>query len=99
MLPSYREGTPHSVLEAMAMGRAIITSDAPGCREMIRDQIEGYLVPVCDVHALSTAMLDMLADPEHTETMAEAAHQRAQERFAVEVVNAQMFEALGIGSR
>lgn len=44
-------------------------------------------------------MLDMLADPEHTETMAEAAHQRAQERFAVEVVNAQMFEALGIGSR
>ena len=46
VLPSYREGTPRTVLEAMAMGRAIITTDAPGCRETVIHGQNGYLVPV-----------------------------------------------------
>jgi len=96
VLPSYREGTPRSVLEAMAMGRPVITSDAPGCRETVRDHVEGYLVPVCDPRALSKAMLDMLANPDQVEKMADSAHRRARERFSVSVVNAQMFKALGI---
>src|SRR3546814_8590412 len=45
VLPSYREGTPRTVLEAMAMGRAIITTDAPGCRQTVEEGRNGYLVP------------------------------------------------------
>jgi glycosyltransferase involved in cell wall biosynthesis len=96
VLPSYREGTPRSVLEAMAMGRPVITTDAPGCRETIRNMIEGYLVPVRDPAALCTAMLDMLANPDRTANMARAAHRRARECFDVTIVNAQMIEALEI---
>jgi glycosyltransferase involved in cell wall biosynthesis len=53
VLPSYGEGTPRSVLEAMSMGRAIVTTDAPGCRETVRMNRNGYLVPVGDVGALA----------------------------------------------
>ncbi len=57
VLPSYREGTPRTVLEAMAMGRAVITTDAPGCRETVLDGDNGFLVPVKDTDALAQAML------------------------------------------
>lgn len=63
VLPSYREGTPRSVLEAMAMGRAIITTDVPGCRETVNNNLNGLLVPVKDVAALAYAM-EQLADDE-----------------------------------
>src|SRR5690606_29911566 len=45
VLPSYREGFPRSTQEAMAIGRAVITTDAPGCRETVVDGVNGYLVP------------------------------------------------------
>jgi glycosyltransferase involved in cell wall biosynthesis len=64
VLPSsYREGTPRTVLEAMAVGRAIITTDAPGCRETVRDGWNGFLVPVRDVDALAAAMERFLENP------------------------------------
>lgn len=62
VLPSYREGTPRSVLEAMAMGRAVITTDAPGCRETVQDGVNGLLVPVKDAQALAAAMLRLIDD-------------------------------------
>ena len=62
VLPSYREGTPRSVLEAMSMGRAIITSDAPGCRETTVNGHNGYLVPVKDVGALATRMSELIGN-------------------------------------
>jgi glycosyltransferase involved in cell wall biosynthesis len=57
VLPSYREGTARTVLEAMAMGRAIITSDAPGCRGTVVDSYNGFLVPTRSVTGLVEAML------------------------------------------
>jgi glycosyltransferase involved in cell wall biosynthesis len=63
VLPSYREGTPRSVLEGMAMGRAIITTDVPGCRETVVDGSNGLLVPVRDAISLAAAMLKLARDP------------------------------------
>lgn len=63
VLPSYREGTPRSVLEAMAMGRAVITTDAPGCRETVQNGVNGLLVPVKDAAALAQAMLRLIDNP------------------------------------
>jgi len=90
VLPSYREGTPRSVLEAMAMGRAIITTDAPGCRETVVDGESGLLVPVRDVPALTAAMERLADDAALRTRLAAAALARAQVKYDVEVVNAQM---------
>src|SRR5690606_28900562 len=64
VLPSYREGTPRTVLEAMAMGRAIITTDAPGCRETVIDGENGFLVAVKSVDDLVSAMQRFVAAPQ-----------------------------------
>ena len=65
VLPSYYgEGVPRSVLEAMACGRAIITTDAPGCRETVTDQKNGFLVPVRNVTALASAMEKFIQAPD-----------------------------------
>jgi glycosyltransferase involved in cell wall biosynthesis len=63
VLPSYREGLPRSLLEGSAMGRAVIASDVPGCRQVVRDGISGLLVPPADAAALESAMRQLLADP------------------------------------
>jgi glycosyltransferase involved in cell wall biosynthesis len=60
VLPSYREGLPRSLLEAMAMGKPIITTDAVGCREVIEDGKNGFMVPVKNLPALAAAMAQML---------------------------------------
>lgn len=96
VLPSYREGTPRSVLEAMAMGRPVITTDVPGCREAIRDGVEGYLVPARDGVALADAMDRMLREPERTVQMAEVAFKRAKEKYDVRSVNREMMILLGL---
>jgi glycosyltransferase involved in cell wall biosynthesis len=61
VLPSYREGTSRAVLEAMSMGRPIITTDAPGCRAPVADGDNGLLVPVRDAQALAGAMIRLIA--------------------------------------
>lgn len=96
VLPSYREGTPRSVLEAMAMGRAIVTTDVPGCRETIRHGVEGYMVPPRDGAALADAMSIMLREPARTAQMADAAFARAQEKYDVGSVNREMMNLLGL---
>jgi glycosyltransferase involved in cell wall biosynthesis len=62
VLPSYREGTPRSVLEGMSMGRAIVTTDVPGCRETVVDGVNGFLVPSRNVEALADAMCRLAGD-------------------------------------
>ena len=69
VLPSYHEGTPKTVLEAMAMGRSIITSDAPGCRETVDDGVNGYLVEVKDTQSLINKMEYLITNPEICQNM------------------------------
>ena len=94
VLPSYREGTPRSVLEAMATGRAILTTDAPGCRETVSDGVNGYLVPVGDVDALAQRMRQLIEDPELTARMGNASLQIAREKYDVHEVNAKLMRDL-----
>ena len=96
ILPSYREGTPRSVLEAMAMGRAVITSDAPGCRETIEAGCNGKLVPVRDVGALVLAIESMIAAPDSVVRMGRAGRDLAVSKYDVHKVNAEMLSAMGL---
>lgn len=96
VLPSYREGTPRTVLEAMATGRAIITTDAPGCRETVVDGENGFLVPVRDAAALANAMRRFCDDPALAAHLGEASRKLARRRYDVHRVNAAMLAALGL---
>jgi len=96
VLPSYREGTPRTVLEAMAMGRAVITTDAPGCRETVIDGHNGYLVPVKDADALAVSMEKFILDPQLITRMGKAARQVAEDKFDVNAVNRIMLMEMGL---
>lgn len=96
VLPSYREGTPRTVLEAMAMGRPVITSDAPGCRETIVHGVSGLLVPPRDAIALAAAMRELALDPSRRAAMGEAAWTRCRRRYDVNLVNEAMLGCLGL---
>ncbi|WFE72048.1 glycosyltransferase family 4 protein [Halomonas sp. M1] len=97
VLPSYyREGTPRSVLEAMSMGRAVITTDAPGCRETVIDGDNGYLIPVRDVDALVKAMEHFIDRPSRVQAMGQRSLEIAKDRYDVHKVNAVMLEAMGV---
>ncbi|MEX0373720.1 glycosyltransferase family 4 protein [Spiribacter roseus] len=98
VLPSfYREGTPRSVLEAMATGRPIITTDAPGCRETVEYGVNGLLVPPRDPDALASAMLELLSAPqESVQSMADESLRMARERFDVHRVNNEILEIFGL---
>lgn len=94
VLPSYREGTPRSVLEAMAMGRPVVTTDAPGCRETVRDEVNGFLVPIKDVPALTRAMRRFLDRPDLIDSMGQASLSMARELYDVHKVNAAIIGTL-----
>lgn len=96
VLPSYREGTPRTVLEAMAMGRAVITTDAPGCRETVVDGDNGFLIPIKDADALAKAMLRFIEQPELIAEMGERSRGIAEEKYDVHKVNAQMLQGMGL---
>lgn len=96
VLPSYREGTPRTVLESMAMGRPIITTDAPGCRETVIDGMNGFLVSVKSVDDLVNAMEKFILDSSLIETMGAASRKLAEEKFNVNKVNKVMLNKMGI---
>lgn len=96
VLPSYREGTPRTVLEAMAMGRAVITSDAPGCRETVVDSDNGFLVPVRDADALAAAMVRFILDPTLARRQGRRSRELAEEKYDVRRVNEALLEGMGI---
>lgn len=96
VLPSYREGTPRTVLEAMAMGRPIITTDAPGCRETVFDGENGFLVPVKSVDALVVAMERFIKEPDLAARMGKRSREIAEDKYDVHKVNAVMIREMGL---
>ena len=96
VLPSYREGTPRSVLEAMAIGRAIITTDAPGCRETVKQGVNGFLIPIKNFAALADAMQICINQPELVAKMAQSSLQIVVEKYDVYKVNKHMLSEMGL---
>ena len=91
VLPSYREGTPRSSLEALATAKPIITTDAPGCRETVIHDGNGYLVPVRDPIALADAMRKLVTDRHQIRTMGAMSRKLAEELYDVDKVNAHLW--------
>jgi len=87
VLPSYHEGTPKSVLEAMATGRPIITTNAPGCRETVVDGINGFLVPVKNTQILAEKMIWMIEHRNDIIRMAEESYNLCKKKFDAKNVN------------
>lgn len=96
VLPSYGEGMPRTVLEALATGRPVITTDTRGCRETVTENTNGLLVPIEDSVALADAMKTMLEHPDRLAEMGNRSRVLAKERFDVAKVNQSMMHALGI---
>jgi glycosyltransferase involved in cell wall biosynthesis len=111
VLPSYREGTPRTVLEGMSMGRPVITTNAPGCRETIKlpcgmtldkaskEVIQGengFLIPTRNVEKLVEAMERFIVHPELIHQMGRKSREIAEEKYDVHKVNAVMLKAMGL---
>jgi N,N'-diacetylbacillosaminyl-diphospho-undecaprenol alpha-1,3-N-acetylgalactosaminyltransferase len=86
VLPSYREGVPRTALEAAAMGKPIVTTDAVGCKEVVVDGVNGYLVPVQDSQVLSEKVGLLIENAALREKMGLASRKLAEERFDVQAV-------------
>ena len=87
VLPSYHEGVPRSVLEAMAVGRAIITTNAPGCRDTVADGQNGYLVPIGDAKTLAAHMITLARNPALRRSMGQSSRNRCAQIFEVNKIN------------
>lgn len=96
VLPSYREGTPRTVLEAMAMGRPVITTDVPGCRQTVQADVTGWLVPPRNADALAAAMCTAIEARDRLEAMGLAGRRRAEMRFDADSVARATADAMGV---
>ena len=96
VLPSYAEGLPRTVLEGMAAGRAVITTEAPGCADTVVEGVTGYKVPVRDASTLAEAMRRCIGDPDFVVRAGEAGLRFAMDRFDVNAVNADIARFIGI---
>lgn len=88
-LPSYREGLPKVLLEAMACGRPCVTTDVPGCRDAVRHEDNGLLVQVRDVEALAAAIERLLVSPALRMKLGRRGRERAEQEFSQDLVIAQ----------
>lgn len=97
VLPSYyREGVPRIILEAMAVGRGIITTDTPGCRETVIEGENGFLIPPRDADALYEAMKKPVESPALIKKMGRYSRRLAEEKFDVHRVNDLLMQQLGL---
>ncbi len=88
-LPSYREGLPKSLIEAASAGRPIVTTDVPGCREVVTHMVNGLLVQPRDVKALASAIEKLVNDPQLRQSMGEENRHKAESEYANEMIIAQ----------
>ena len=96
VLPSYREGTPKTNLEAMACGRPVITTNAPGCKETVVNEKNGFLVPIKDSDAIFEKMKWFVENPETVHSMGKTGRQMAEELFDVRLVNQSICKTMGL---
>lgn len=86
VLPSYREGMPKVLLEAQALGRPVVTTDVPGCREAIEEGVTGFLAEVKDENSLATAIEKLISNDSLCEEFSHNARQRAEDKFDIRQV-------------
>jgi len=97
VLPSYyREGTPRSILEAMSMGKPIITTNAPGCRETVVEGINGFLIPVKNSGALAQVMENFIIRPDIIAKMGIKSREIAKKKYDVKKVNKVILKVMDI---
>jgi glycosyltransferase involved in cell wall biosynthesis len=95
VLPSYREGLPKSLIEAAACARPLITTDAPGCREVVKDGIDGLLVPIRDASALARAIARLQDDPALARKLGDAARAKALAEYDERRIVARTLDVYG----
>ncbi|MGF1819652.1 MULTISPECIES: glycosyltransferase family 4 protein [unclassified Vibrio] len=98
VLPSYHEGMPRTVLEAMAMGRPILTTDVPGCRETVIDGENGWLVEKANAEQLAEKMNWFIENQDKWQEMGKSSHDMAYEKFDVHKVNAEILKIMGLSN-
>jgi glycosyltransferase involved in cell wall biosynthesis len=86
VLPSYREGLPTVLTEAAAVGRPLVATDVPGCREVVRNGVNGLLVPARDPLKLADAICELLADSGRSAEMGRRAREVVERDFSIEAV-------------
>ncbi len=96
VLPSHREGFAQGVAEALACGRPAITSDIAGCRETVDERVSGVLVPAQDPVALGSAIDSFLRRPQDIGWMGQAARRKAERRFDVRAINAELLDLMDL---
>ena len=96
VLPSYHEGLPRSTLEAMSMGRPILTTNASGCKETVDENINGFLVPVGSSKELANRMIWFIKNRDEIKSMGEQSRKIVEKRFDVRKVNQEMLKILEI---
>lgn len=94
VLPSYHEGLPRTVLEAMATGRPILTTDVPGCRETVINGENGWLVEKANVEQLAEKMIWFIENPQEWQRMAEASRAMVEDKFDVHKVNKELMNIM-----
>ena len=96
VLPSWREGTPTAIMEGMSMGRAAVVTDVPGCREVVNEGENGFLVPRNNARALAEAMGKFIKQPEIIARMGAAGRERALKEFDAETVAARILNDMHV---
>ena len=94
VLPSYREGFPRSTQEVMSVGRAVITTDVPGCRDTVIEGKNGFIVPAGDIYALVKTMKYFILNPEKIILMGKESHLIANKFFSNKIFNNRIIEQI-----
>ena len=96
VLPSYREGTPRTTLEAMSMCKPVVTCDSPGCRETVINDFNGFMIPINNSNRLTSAMEKFILNPKIIVDMGKNSRILAEEKFDVHKVNEAIIKELDL---